>query len=157
VCALQPPPRARADDQEEFAIPLAPLIDIVFLLLVFFLMATTFMDEEKDLSLSLPRSSAGEGGERRLQRVLVNVRADGTLVVNKRTMDRKELFRALVEAREANPQIPVILRGDRAASHGQIVGVLSVCQRARVRNVAVAVEGAEQVIGGESPQSPGER
>ena len=85
----------RDEDRQEPGIQLAPLVDIVFLLLVFFLVATTYLDD---------------------------------------------LYRELVEARRANPAVPVILRGDRSASHGQIVGVLSICRRARIRNVAVAVQ-----------------
>ena len=136
-----PRPRfARPEEEpEEFGFQLAPLVDIVFLLLVFFLVATTYLDEEKDLSVKLPSAaSAKEGSGARLQRVLVNVRDDGTIILEKRPVSREELYRALVEARRANPNIPVVLRGDLAATHGEIVGVLDLCRRARVR-VAVAV------------------
>jgi biopolymer transport protein ExbD len=130
----------RDEDRQEPGIQLAPLVDIVFLLLVFFLVATTYLDEEKDLALVLPRTSAGEESGPRLDRLLVNVRSDGTVLLGEREIDREDLYRELVEARRANPAVPVILRGDRSASHGQIVGVLSICRRARIRNVAVAVE-----------------
>ena len=126
----------RDEDRQEPGIQLAPLVDIVFLLLVFFLVATTYLDEEKDLTLVLPRASAGEESRPKLDRLLVNVRSDGTVLLG----EREDLYRELVEARRANPAVPVILRGDRSASHGQIVGVLSICRRARIRNVAVAVQ-----------------
>jgi biopolymer transport protein ExbD len=156
VCALRPPLRPRDDDAEEFSISLAPLVDIVFLLLVFFLLATTFMDEEKDLTLTLPRASAGRGEGARLQRVLVNVRADGTVLVGTRPASRRELYRTLVEARRANPEVPVVLRGDRSASHGAIVAVLSLCQRARVKNVSVAIEPASPDGAADRPAASGE-
>jgi len=137
-------PRSRHETTDESAedvgIPLAPLVDIVFLLLIFFLVATTYMDEEKDLTLVLPRAQADGSAGARLQRVLLNVRADGTILVGDRSVSRQALYAQLVEARRANPAVPVILRGDRSTSHGEIVGVLSICQRARIRNVAVAVE-----------------
>ncbi len=61
--ALPRPRHALPDDEPgEFGVQLAPLVDIVFILLVFFLVATTFLDEEKDLNLILPRVSAGKGG-----------------------------------------------------------------------------------------------
>ncbi len=140
--ALPRPRHALPDDEpDEFGVQLAPLVDIVFILLVFFLVATTYLDEEKDLSLILPRVSAEKGGAKpRLQRVLINIREDGTVLLGNRPVGRNELYRALVEARRENPHIPVILRGDRAASHGEIVGVLDLCRRARIRNVAIAVE-----------------
>lgn len=130
----------RDEDRQEPGIQLAPLVDIVFLLLVFFLVATTYLDEEKDLTLVLPRASAGEESRPKLDRLLVNVRSDGTVLLGEREISREDLYRELVEARRANPAVPVILRGDRSASHGQIVGVLSICRRARIRNVAVAVQ-----------------
>ncbi|MHC4247804.1 MAG: ExbD/TolR family protein [Planctomycetota bacterium] len=136
-----PRPRlARPEEEpEEFGFQLAPLVDIVFLLLVFFLVATTYLDEEKDLAVKLPSASNAAGGPgARLERVLVNVREDGTIILEKRPVSREELYRALVEARRANPNVPVVLRGDLAATHGEIVGVLDLCRRARVR-VAVAV------------------
>lgn len=134
----------RDDDSETPGVQLAPLVDIVFLLLVYFLVATTYLDEEKDLTLILPRAAIGdaldpEGGPK-LERILLNVRADGTVLFGNIPLDRKGLYRALVEARRGNRDVPVILRGDRSASHGDIVGVLSICRRARIRNVAVAVE-----------------
>ncbi len=130
----------RDEESEAPGIQLAPLVDIVFLLLVFFLVATTYLDEEKDLTLVLPRAAAGDESGPKLERILLNVRSDGTVLLGKVPLDRRGLYRALVEARRENRDIPVILRGDRSASHGDIVGVLSICRRARIRNVAVAVE-----------------
>ena len=134
----------RDEDSEAPGIQLAPLVDIVFLLLVFFLVATTYLDEEKDLTLVLPRAAVddplGPEGGPKLERILLNVRSDGTVLFGNVPLDRKGLYRALVEARRENRDVPVILRGDRSASHGDIVGVLSICRRARIRNVAVAVE-----------------
>ncbi len=139
------------DSSEEMSIPLAPLVDIVFLLLIFFLVATTYRDEEKDLSLVLPRVKATAAGVRKLERVLLNVRADGTVLLGKIPVGRESLYRELVEARRANPDIPVVIRGDRSASHGEMVAVYALCQRARVRNIAIAVEPAAEAKSAGSP------
>jgi len=150
VPGLPRPRFARPEEEpEEFGFQLAPLIDIVFLLLVFFLVATTYLDEEKDLAVKLPSASSAKGGPgARLERVLVNVRSDGTIVLEKRPVSREELYRALVEARRANPSIPVVLRGDLSATHGDIVGIFDICRRARVR-VAVAVNPRREDTGRE--------
>ncbi len=149
--ALPRPKFAIPDDAgDEFGVELAPLVDIVFLLLVFFLVATTYLDEEKDLSVALPEVASSKGGDRpRLARVLLNVREDGTVLLGTRPVGRNELYRALIEARRANPHVPVILRGDRAASHGDIMAVYDLCRRARIRNLAVAVEHAAGAKGTE--------
>jgi len=150
VPGLPRPRFARPEEEpEEFGFQLAPLVDIVFLLLVFFLVATTYLDEEKDLAVKLPSASNAAGGPgARLERVLVNVRADGTIVLDRRPVSREELYRALVEARRGNPNIPVVLRGDLSATHGEIVGILDLCRRARVR-VAVAVTPRREDVGRE--------
>ncbi len=142
----------------EAGVQLAPLVDIVFLLLVFFLVATTYLDEEKDVSIVLPRIGVHAGRDggapasaRRLDRVLLNVREDGTVLLGNRPVSREALYRALVEARRRNPDVPVILRGDRAVPHGDVMSVYDVCRRARILNVAVAVEPAKPTADGRRP------
>jgi len=142
MSALRRHPHARPEEEaDEFGVQLAPLVDIVFLLLVFFLVATTYLDEERDVSVVLPKIETPKGkSQRRLERVLLNVREDGTIILGGRSVDRETLYRALVIARRRNPDVPVVLRGDKAVPHGEVMGVYDVCRRARVRNVAVAVE-----------------
>lgn len=142
LSAMRSRRRTRQEEPEDFSIPLAPLVDVVFLLLVFFLVATNFVDREKDLAVSLPRGSGGAESAK-LQRILVNIRSDGTVLLGDRPVLREELYRALVEALRVNPDLPVVLRGDKAASHGEIVGVLDVCHRARAKVVAVAISAAQ--------------
>jgi biopolymer transport protein ExbD len=140
---LLPRPRdLESDAPDETSIPLAPLVDIVFLLLIFFLVATTYLDEERDLGLVLPRvtTSGGAPGTPKLERVLLNVRADGTVLLGRVPVGREALYSELVAARRANEAVPVVIRGDRSASHGDMASVYALCQRAGVRNVAVVVE-----------------
>jgi biopolymer transport protein ExbD len=129
---------ASSDDEEGFSIPLTPLIDVVFLLLIFFLLATTFIDVEKDLGIKLPPSAHGRERHKAAESVVVNVHRDGTLVVSGRVVTAEELYRELDAAWQRDVYTAVVVRGDARASHGTVVGVLDICRKARIVNVAVA-------------------
>lgn len=129
-------------EESEYGIPLAPLVDIVFLLLVFFLLTTTYLEEEKDLSLKLPRSSGAESG-RALNRILINIRTDGTVLFGQAPVGPGELYRRLLRVRRTAPGTPVVVRADKAVPHGDVVSVISACKRAGLGRVAIAVEPEE--------------
>jgi biopolymer transport protein ExbD len=159
MALLLPHPRERDPDaSDETGIPLAPLVDIVFLLLIFFLVATTYLDEERDIGLVLPRvttSAAQATGGQRLERVLLNVRADGSVLMGRTRVSRETLYSELVAARRANESIPVVIRGDASASHGDMAAVYAICQRAGVRNIAVVVEPSPQPRARDDREGPG--
>ena len=62
---------------------LAPMLDIVFLLLVFFIVTQTFEDDEPDLSINLPSAETPKPGENVSNEIIVNIRKDGTVVINR--------------------------------------------------------------------------
>lgn len=134
--------RIYADDAEsEPTMQLAPLVDIVFLLLVFFLVATEYIDNEKDLTVKLPAfaKSAGSKKDRpKLERVLINIRDDGTIILENTPATRDQLWRVLVEARRDNPEIPVIVRGDKSVSYGEIFEIVGLCKKASIQNISLA-------------------
>ncbi len=129
----------RHDEDDDFSIPLTPLIDVVFLLLIFFLVATTFLEEEKDLAVSLPQSTEGLGREARARPATINIRADSTLTWSGKTVSFEELEGILVRWAGRRLAAGVVLRGDRKTPHEAIVKVLSICRRAGVKRVNIAV------------------
>jgi biopolymer transport protein ExbD len=84
--------------------------------------------------------SAGEAKEQRrsVGEVIVNVKADGTLVMNRRTMSPDELLTALTRVAQLYPDQAVVLRGDQRVDYGHIVQTLDLCRRANIWNVAFA-------------------
>jgi len=133
--AMQGP---RAVDDEDFALPLTPLIDIVFLLIIFFLLATTFVEVEKDIAIQLPPAATGHERRKATESIVINVHRDGTLVVSGRVVTQEDLFEELRLAWERDVFTAVVVRGDKRAAHGSIVEVLDLCKKARIRNIAVA-------------------
>ena len=130
-------PRHPSEEEEDFALPLTPLIDIVFLLIIFFLLATTFVEIEKDIGVQLPPAATGKERRKAAGSVIINVHRDGTLVVLGRVVTKEELYDELRATWDRDVFTAVVVRGDKRAAHGAVVEVLDLCKKARIRNIAV--------------------
>lgn len=108
---------------------LTPVIDMVFLLLIFFLAATTFQREEREMQIALPEVRSAGPVTALLQELVINVRADGTAVINGADASDDTLASTLRAALEARHDRKVVVRGDRAAPYAAIARVLDVCRR----------------------------
>ncbi len=117
-----------AEGTPVMAIELTPLIDMVFLLLIFFLVATTFQKNEREMQIALPFASSSGPISGALREIIVNVDADGGIVVAGRRMETDELRDMIVQAVRNNPEQKVTVRGDRGTVYANIVRVLDVCK-----------------------------
>ncbi|MEM8953458.1 MAG: biopolymer transporter ExbD [Verrucomicrobiota bacterium] len=122
----------------EAEIDLAPMIDVVFLLLIFFIVTWNFARFETELDVSVPVADEGADPQRTVGEIIVNIRQDGTIVVNAVELSEDELFERLSAVSEVYKDQAVILRGDREASYADIINALDVIQRANIWNVAFA-------------------
>ena len=82
--------KALAAEEDNFEAPLTPLIDIVFLLLIFFLVATSFTRKEVDQRVALPTVGGGAAATVAAGSLVINIRDDATLVINRRVVDIAE-------------------------------------------------------------------
>ncbi|MCX7713358.1 MAG: biopolymer transporter ExbD [Chthoniobacterales bacterium] len=117
---------------------IAPMVDIVFLLLIFFLVTWNFARYETELEVVVPVAKEGKETRRAMGEVILNVRADGSVVLNRKTLTLDELRQALQRIASIYPDQAVVLRGDESASYKHIVAVLDVCRSANIWNVAFA-------------------
>lgn len=124
--------------QARRGLKMAPLIDVVFLLLIFFLVATTFYEEEKDITIRLAEASEGKDRTASPQIIVVNVQKSGVIVVNQRVKSIDQLRKDLEAAREGNPDTVVVVRCDRLTHHKYFVRILNLCEKAGITSVAVA-------------------
>jgi biopolymer transport protein ExbD len=122
-------------------VQIAPLIDVIFLLLIFYAVTTQFVTDER-LKLKLPEAKtaeeAGEGLDRRPP--VVKVAVDGTVWIDDRLVSEDELegrIQALVERSEDKS---VILRGDRGADYGVVVHVLDLARAAGASTIQMAAD-----------------
>jgi len=119
-------------------IQLAPLVDVLLLLLIFFLMTWNAARNENELDVKIPKASAAKEKAAPIGDVVVNVKTDGNVVVNRRILSGAELSELLKGLVQLNPEQAVVIRGDEAGAYKNIVGVLNICSQAGVSNVAFA-------------------
>lgn len=115
------------------AIEMTPMIDMVFLLLIFFLVATTFHQEEREMQIALPVAQAAGPISISLREIIVNVDRDGRIIVGGQTISADSLRSMISDAVDANPEQKVTVRGDRDAVYANIVRVLDVCKGAGIQ------------------------
>lgn len=122
---------------------LAPMIDVVFLLLIFFIVTWNYARFETELDVSVPVAEEGADPERTVGEIIVNVRKDGEIVLNSVVISEDQLLDKLKTIAEIYKDQAVILRGDREAAYDHIIRVLDVCQKAKIWNVAFATNRPE--------------
>ncbi len=121
------------DSKPSMSIEMTPMIDIVFLLLIFFLVATTFQQEEREMAIALPFASSSAPISTMLRELVVNVDADGGMIVSGRHIDQDQLRTIVTEAVASNPDQKITIRGDRDTAYAHIVSVLDVCKSAGIQ------------------------
>jgi biopolymer transport protein ExbD len=129
--------RSRAIPQHP-GIQLAPLVDVLLLLLIFFLMTWNAARNENELDVKVPKASAAKEKMAPIGDVIVNVKADGNVVVNRRTLSGSELTELLKGLVQLSSDQAVVIRGDETGAYKNIVNVLNICSEAGVTNVAFA-------------------
>jgi biopolymer transport protein ExbD len=117
----------RRPTQSQVSIDIAPLVDVVFLLVIFFAVSTTFL-ESSGLKLELPSSSAT--AERQPSELTVFLAADGTLSFDGEIVELAQLGGLLRPALDEAEQKLVVLRADRDTRHGEVVAVIDVIRDA---------------------------
>ena len=117
---------------------IAPMVDIVFLLLIFFLVTWNFARYETELDVKVPTAKEGKESRRSVGEVIINVKSDGSIVMNRKTVTAEELGGTLRKISELYPDQAVVLRGDQSADYRHIVAVLDICRAANIWNVAFA-------------------
>ena len=121
------------DGEARPTIELMPLIDMVFLLLIFFLVATTFHQEERELEIALPFAKAAGPISASLREIIINVDRAGRIIVGGRATST-EALRELIEVRvKSNPEQKVAVRGDRGTAYENVVRVLDICKAAGIQ------------------------
>lgn len=128
----------RKIQEETDTIQMAPLIDIVFLTLIFFITMVTYSNMESEVDITLPTASSAVQTERSQGEIYINLREDGRIILNNREMSIDELQTVLNRVAELFPGGAVIIRGDRDAALGQAMEVLNCCRKADIANVSFA-------------------
>ena len=132
-------PLVRLEADEEPAPNLAPMIDVILVLTIFFMCATKFSGDERKFDLDLPPADAAAAVDGSRPEI-VEVEAEGDVRLGGETLAIEELRPRLAAIREANPDVAVMIRGERAVPHGRMAEIYEACRGAGVRRVAISVQ-----------------
>ncbi len=124
---------------------IAPMVDILLVLLGFFMLTWTFARHETELDVQVPTAKEGKEGRRSMGEVILNVKQDGSIVMNHRVLSPEELQSTLTQIAKLYPDQAIILRGDEKVDYGHIVQTLDICRAANIWNVAFATNPAEKL------------
>lgn len=123
---------------EEPSLNLTPMIDIVLLLVIFFMVGTQFTEAEKQFDIDLPSVSAAQPLTGLPDELIVNVLKDGSMFLGTKAVTLGELEEELRAAKQRYADQAVVVRGDAEVPYQSVMDVLGLCHQLHVTNVQLA-------------------
>jgi biopolymer transport protein ExbD len=127
----------RRRERKGARIEIIPMIDVVFFLLVFFMMASLSMTVYRGLPVNLPRAASGTMPP--TETATITVARDGEAYLDRPPVTRAMLGERLRGLVGANPQVAIVITADEAAAHGRVVDVLDEVRMAGITRMAIAI------------------
>jgi biopolymer transport protein ExbD len=124
--------------EEDYSINLPSMTDIIFLLLIFFMVATVLKDSTRRLDVQLPEARSGQAAEAR--RLTIEMAADGTMSLNGELVAQEQLEQQLQPTEETEGQRSVVIKADKRLAYGNVIEIMGLCQAAGIADIAVAVK-----------------
>ena len=125
---------------EEPSLNLTSMIDVVFLLIIFFLVGSRFSEDERQFDVKLPSVADAQPLTSPPDEIVVNVFQDGRIVVNEQPRTLAELEQDLIGARSRYADQAVLIRGEGEGRYQGIIDVLVACHRAQIKHFSLAAE-----------------
>lgn len=130
----------------EVGFNMTPMIDVVFLLIIFFLVSSHLAKQEAQMDLPLPVADTGEESTDQSRRLTLNVPAADTLLLAGRMLDRAQLRDRLTQARaEHGDDLEINIRCNRAVPYRAVSPIMLACARSGIWNVTFSVYRPEDV------------
>lgn len=133
--------RTRKPEEEPFEIMLIPMIDCMLVIIIFFLVATTLKNREKELPLELPEAAASSNLEQPPDILIIGVDKEGRTFLGSgervEPVDTERLHQRIREAARLNPAQRVRIDGDRNTRFEDIIHVIDLCQFEGLKNVGL--------------------
>jgi biopolymer transport protein ExbD len=136
--------RRQAEPPQALGFMIAPMVDILLVVLVFFIVTWNFALAENELDVRVPSATKANEPQPYVGQVVINVKSNGSIVVNRQPKTGPELLDQLKKLAQLYPDQAVIVRGDEAVDYKHIVEVLDICRQADIWNVAFATGKPEQ-------------
>ena len=117
---------------------IAPMVDILLVLLVFFIVTWNFALTENELDIKVPTAISAKEQQPMPQQAVVNVRKDGSVVMHRQPLTLQQLREKLSKMAEIFPDYAIILRADEDLPYKNLMAVMDICRQANIWNVAFA-------------------
>lgn len=127
---------------QEVGVDLTPLIDVVFLLLIFFMVSTTFT-RESHLQVELPEASGDPVSASEVKQIDVVINAEGQYILNNKTLvnnRRETLERGVSELAEGDRSLPFVITADARTPHEYVVRAMDVAGRLGFSGLSITTE-----------------
>lgn len=120
------------------------MIDIVFLLLCFFITTSVFSQWEYEVDIVLPTAQSGKMPDRLPGEVIINLARDGRIVINQQVLTPGQLKDRLDRLARFFPGQPVVLRADKQTEYADVIRVIDLCRQSDIWNISFATSGDEE-------------
>ena len=127
---------SRSDEESD--INLTPMLDVVFIMLIFFIVTATFI---KQAGIDVLRPDADTAEQKPTVSVLVAIGPNGDIWIDKKKVDSAAVRAHIERLHSENPKGGLVIQSDREAKYGQLKAVLSAARAAGLTEVAIATEG----------------
>ncbi|MBN1865064.1 MAG: biopolymer transporter ExbD [Victivallales bacterium] len=127
--------RKKESELEEGIINTSSLVDIMFILIIFFLVTMSFNEAEHDITVNLPETDSSLSSA--TQAIIINVRQDASYYIGSQRTTIEGIQMALRELLSKNPQQKVLVRGDRNALHGHVAAAIAACRASGIQDANI--------------------
>jgi biopolymer transport protein ExbD len=135
----------KSDSIEDLQLNLTPMIDVVFLLIIFFMVGARFTEEaeHQQFDVELPTASPLQTMSRQPDPLVIAVSRTGSIQIQSRELSPEELLSELRSAKAAFADQAVLIRGDGNGSYQSVVDVMNVCHQAEIKKFSLAFQPVE--------------
>ena len=132
----------KTDTLDEPQLNLTPMIDVVFLLIIFFMVGARFTEESHDqqFDVELPTASPVQAMSREPDPLVVSVARTGRIMISNRELSMEQLHAELKKAKAAYADQAVLIRGDGEGRYQAVVDVMNVCYQLQIKRFSMAFQ-----------------
>ena len=133
--------RKRHHQEDEAEINITPMLDVVFIMLIFFIVTTSFV---KETGVEISRPSSSQAKEVKKGNILVAIKEDGAIWINKQQVDIRAVRSRVEKMHAENPEANAVIIADRGSRTGDLVEVMDQIKSAGVPGISIAAEKGER-------------
>lgn len=132
----------KTDTLEDPVLNLTPMIDVVFLLIIFFMVGARFTEEAHDqqYDVELPTASAVQTMSRAPDPLVITVYRTGRMTIKNRDLDHSQLILELKAAKAAYADQAVLIRGDGEGQYQAVIDVMNACHQVQIKKFSLAFQ-----------------